>query len=155
MFLLLRERFYQRIELSEDSDCWLWTASLNGGAKGGGYGQIRFQGQTYLAHRLSYMIAHGDIPEGLSVLHTCDVSHCVNPKHLFLGTQTDNLVDASLKGRTAVKEQNGNAVLTEAQVSEIRETKAKFPSVTQYDLADTYGVCQATISQVLREVTWK
>ena len=89
----LLKRFWQKIEKS--TDCWEWTA-----CKSHGYGQLHSNGKLIRAHRLSWIIHHEQIPSELLVLHKCDNPGCVNPSHLFLGTQSDNLRDASKKGRT-------------------------------------------------------
>ena len=90
----LTERFWSKV-VKIDDGCWLWTAAL----LLDGYGQI-WLGQTMeRAHRLSWIIHFGPIPEGLCVLHTCDNPPCVRPGHLFLGTQLDNVRDAIRKGR--------------------------------------------------------
>lgn len=81
-------------EQSEDS-CWIWPQSKDGG----GYGLFFANGRQGRAHRFSYALAYGPIPDGLDVCHTCDVPSCVNPAHLFLGTAQDNMMDAARKGR--------------------------------------------------------
>ena len=81
-------------------DCWLWTGGLRGVAVDGGkYGQFVKDGKTMLAHRAAYELFVGPIPEGMLVLHICDIPLCVNPKHLRTGTQADNMQDAVRKGR--------------------------------------------------------
>ena len=65
----------------------------------GGYGRLWFEGRMWMAHRLAWTQAHGPIPRGLFVLHSCDNPPCINPDHLFLGTQLDNMRDAAQKGR--------------------------------------------------------
>jgi len=90
------ERLWARVE--KGPECWLWTAPTD--TKG--YGQLRVGGRLVMAHRLSWELANGAIPEGLCVLHRCDVAACVNPGHLFLGTKGDNNTDRHRKGRTVV-----------------------------------------------------
>lgn len=80
--------------------CWLWTRCLNGS----GYGLINVGGRSKLAHRVSYELYKGIIPEEMCALHTCDTPACVNPDRLFLGTRVDNVADMCSKGR-----QNGGA----------------------------------------------
>lgn len=87
-------RFAAAVVVS-DSGCWLWTGCVNGT----GYGTICVHGKRTLAHRFSFEMHRWVIPEGKSILHTCDVRRCVNPEHLFLGTQKENLLDAQKKGR--------------------------------------------------------
>lgn len=88
------ERFFSKVEKTET--CWNWTACKRGKA---GYGAINVNGKVKDAHRLSYELHKGEIPEGLMVLHTCDNRLCVNPEHLFLGTAKDNWHDGFNKGR--------------------------------------------------------
>jgi len=83
-----------------DEGCWIWTGSRRGVAvKNGHYGGFWKDGKSLLAHRASYEFFVGPIPEGMFVLHKCDVPLCVNPAHLWLGTQTDNMRDAIRKRR--------------------------------------------------------
>lgn len=87
------ERFEEKVERITESGCWLWTGSLNNK----GYGQ--FNGNY--AHRKSYEMHVGPIPEGMNVLHRCDTPSCVRPSHLWAGSQLENIRDAKSKGRMA------------------------------------------------------
>ncbi len=130
-----KQRFFKKIKRTVG--CWPWTATRDSC----GYGQIGIRGRTMNAHRLSWLIHKGDIPKGIGshgmcVLHTCDTPSCVNPEHLFLGSQADNMADCRAKGRS-------NAVLTEEDVRRIRE--ARLFGAVQQDLADVWGVSQGHI----------
>jgi len=96
----LAERFWDKVELIPFHECWEWTG---GGSRG--YGQIQdtVLGRLRRAHRVSWEIHCGQIPAGLFVCHHCDNRKCVRPSHLFLGTASDNLMDASRKGRLSYK----------------------------------------------------
>ena len=93
------ERFLNKITKSEGlgpcGDCWEWTAGLDGK----GYGAFAVKGRMVQAHKYSYSLFKGSIPDGLFVLHSCDNRKCVNPKHLSLGTNADNVHDMLSKGR--------------------------------------------------------
>lgn len=94
------ERFWSKVARTEnEADCWLWL----GATRAGGYGSIRVARKLEMAHRVSYLLAHGSIDEGLCVLHRCDNPACVNPAHLFLGTKKDNTSDRISKGRHPAK----------------------------------------------------
>ena len=109
-------RLYQYIKKDENG-CWLWT----GGTRGPGYGRIKISGRSMQAHRVSYEHHVGKIPEGMLVCHACDIPGCINPSHLFLGTQKDNLADMIKKGRSnyARGEGHGSSKLTDRQALEI------------------------------------
>jgi len=93
---LKSEELESKIERIPFSGCWLWTGALVSG-----YGQKTENGKQQYTHRLSWELHRGHIPDGLYVLHRCDVRCCVNPDHLFLGTYSDNTLDAVAKGRWA------------------------------------------------------
>ncbi len=149
--LTIEERFWSKVDkglLSEG--CWIWTASQSDW----GYGYFSVDGRMKKAHRVSWTIVNGEIPEGLHVLHRCDNPPCVNPSHLFLGTHQDNMADHVAKGRTsgASGEHNGRARLSIAEVRKIRERLAA--GLAQKDIAGEFGVCQQSVSAINRRSTW-
>ncbi len=145
----LIERFWERVEVRGEDDCWFWTAACFPS----GYGAIRDEGQARCAHRVSYQIDHGHIPQGLFVLHHCDERRCVNPKHLYAGTQKQNVQDAWDRDRMPFGEQTVMSKLTEADVVEIRRRRREGESLASLSCA--FGVGQPTISMVARSKTWK
>lgn len=86
-------RFMSHVTFEALTGCWFWTGKVILG-----YGDLTFKGKNYKAHRVSYTHFKGEIPEGLYVLHSCDVKSCVNPDHLLVGTQLENVQDAARKG---------------------------------------------------------
>jgi hypothetical protein len=129
-----------------DDDCWLW----NGYKNNKGYGQIHCLGHLVLAHRISYEEVNGPIPPGMFVLHSCDTPLCVNPKHLRIGTQKDNLSEASIKGRVARGSKNGQAKINEFQVKAIR---ADGRGNTQ--IAIDYGLSRRHVCDIKNRNRWK
>jgi hypothetical protein len=95
-------RFWLRVR-RVNSGCWRWTGSLDST----GYGQVKRAGRRISAHRYAWEIARGPIAEGLAICHRCDDPRCVNPAHLFLGTQRDNIQDSVAKGRHGSLKQTG------------------------------------------------
>jgi hypothetical protein len=98
------KRFWSKVKIGLPEDCWEWQANT-----GKGYGMFWFGKQAIVAHRVSWMLLRGPIPENMNVLHKCDNRRCVNPNHLFLGTQSDNFLDMWYKGR-AGDYRNGNTL---------------------------------------------
>lgn len=131
-------------------ECWLWSRGTNRG-----YGAHWVGNTTVGAHRFSWEREHGPVPDGLCVLHKCDVRACVNPAHLFLGTKTDNMIDKVNKGRQAHSrgEAAGGVKLSDEDVQEIRNL-LQDKSLRQRDIAQAFGVCQMTISLIKRRKTW-
>jgi DNA-binding CsgD family transcriptional regulator len=148
-------RFWPKVDKA--GDCWVWTAADDNF----GYGHFSMPDTSgasslQLAHRVSWIIANGPIPDGMCVLHTCDNPPCVNPAHLFLGTQSDNAHDRDSKGRTVAAhhfgEANGCAKLTKGDVIEIRH--AYIEGETQRSIADRYGLTQSGIQSVVTGRVW-
>lgn len=136
-------RFWLKVDKS--GECWEWT----GGYTRDGYGQFRVWRSTCRAHRVSYTIAYDD-PGKLQVCHACDNPKCVNPAHLWIGTQQENVLDRHQKGRKASDIHVKSSVLSAAQV---RDIIASGESVQ--DLADRYGINQASISYIKTGGSWK
>ncbi len=100
----MKSRFLSKL-IKEPSGCWLWSLSKDKD----GYGRFALPGKKNIqAHRMAWLIAHGEIPAGLEVMHTCDVPACCRPSHLKLGTHAENMADRDRKGRAAKGERNGN-----------------------------------------------
>ena len=143
-------RFYGNVQRSV-LDCWLWT-----GSKVRGYGRFGFRSKDQLAHRVSWILTHGEIPDGLLVLHRCDVKACIRPSHLFLGTQQDNMDDMVFKQRQNAPrgERSGQAKLTEKDVQSIREYhEAKV--FTQKVLGEIFGISRRQIYSIVRREHWR
>lgn len=133
--------------------CWAWTGAVNSN----GYGRFIDKNRHVLAHRSSYEIFVGVIPEGMNVCHSCDNRLCVNPHHLWLGSQSENLKDAARKGRRFAPdtrgERNGNRRLSQADVERIRSMYAG--GQRKFRIAQAYGVSPSTVTDIVSFKTWK
>lgn len=162
------QRFWEKVDKNGpvmpgmSTPCWVWTA-----AKIGPYGAITIERRQYRAHRLSFEL-HGGTIGDLHVLHRCDNPPCVNPEHLFLGTNEDNVQDRHTKGRDAKGDSSGSRVhperlprgervntsrLTAAQVVEIRTLSAAGQS--RRALAARFGISHVAVRQIALRRHWK
>lgn len=171
------KRFWSKVDTSAGMfACWIWLGSRDFR----GYGKFWLKGTNVRAHRASWKIIHGEIPEGLLVCHQCDNPSCVNPAHLWLGTDKDNADDRERKGRTAKGgrtrpksvakgfrngrythpettargEKHGLSKLTNDLVREIRQRFAN-GETNKTLLASEYGVRDAAIGRIISRKTWR
>lgn len=155
--LSIEERLYSKIKINTYSGCWEWMGTTRNG-----YGRItvgsRTDGsrRTEAAHRLSYILKYGEIPEGMEVCHRCDNRKCINPDHLFLGTRQDNINDREKKGRniTFSGESNPMSKLTQKDVIRLRQRKAR-ENISYEKLAKEYGVNKRTVIDAIKGKNWK
>lgn len=158
MTKLTKESIKVRMTVS-DSGCWLWNGTKKTCRRNTHkYGWVTFQGKQMSAHRASWILFNGEIERGFVVCHKCDVPECINPEHLFIGTQKDNVKDMIAKGRKwigiAIRKIDGKpnrAKLTESDVVEIHALRNL--GMSQSKIAQKIGVSQGCISQLLRGVT--
>ena len=142
-------RFWRRVRKSKG--CWEWQ----GFRSKFGYGRLRVAangpGSIVTAHRFSWTVHFGDIPDGMWVLHRCDNPGCVRPTHLFLGTHGDNMEDCRLKGRRPVMAgtKNGGVKINETTALKIRRD---IRSVRQ--IAQDYDIGKSMVSNIKRGVNW-
>ena len=143
-------KFERKIARSRDTECWLWVGSV--GPQGYGAFWDSKQNRRYRAHRAAWELYVGPIPDDICVLHKCDVRHCVNPDHLFLGDRADNFADMWAKGRYRAGRgtEMPNAKLNDAAVRAIRRS-----SKSQRAIAREYGVDQSLICLVQTRKSWK
>ena len=145
------EALWDRCIPEPNSGCWLWLM----GTLRGGYGQFydREYRKYRIAHRVSYEVHKGPIPNGLDILHSCDTPSCINPDHLRVGTHQENMNDSKRKGRMGINHSRGEShylsKLTEEAVREIRSTTGQTTA-----LANKYGVSRTSIKLARRGRTW-
>lgn len=164
--LELEARFWSKVNVRDEDECWPWI----GGTGGSGpswkrgtpirYGRFGVGANRVLsAHRVACILTYGDMPDGLFGCHHCDFPLCCNPAHLFAGTARDNAEDRDRKGRYVLGkryagEQHCCAILTEADVLEIRRVYAGVRSGYR-SIGEQYGVSAEQIGAILRGETWK
>jgi hypothetical protein len=142
----LSEKIERNITRIPESGCWIWMSTV----EKSGYGRVCSGKKPFYAHRVSYEQKHGPIPSGMMALHHCDVRCCVNPDHIFVGTQQDNMTDKVLKNRQAKGMNHGNAKLTEDQVREIKSS-----SETSIKLSAKFNYSASMIRAIKNGYIWK
>lgn len=137
-------RFWDKVNINEENDCWNWTRQLDNYS----YGRFQYNGSSELAHRVAYLLWYEELPEGLLVLHKCDNPPCVNPSHLFLGTDNDNNKDMAAKGR------NPLYCLKDDDIIEIlrlcNETTETFESIGKQ-----FNVTHTMVMSIYNNKVWK
>ncbi len=161
----VEQRFWAKVNRRIPDDCWIWQ----GKPDRKGYGRFGYEHQIVFAHRFSYELAYGPIPEGMYVCHKCDVPACVNPSHFFLGTLADNNRDMFAKGRghnppltpnagrfTSERmrgENHHKAKLTWEDVDEAKQLRSQ--GWKWKDIAARYGVALQSVENAVKGKTWK
>lgn len=149
-----KRNFWKKVKrIPLPSGCWLYR----GASKNGHHGTLP---SGEYAHRFSWRLTFGPIPNGKNVLHRCDVPRCVNPNHLFLGTQLDNIADMNAKGRGKNPpvhrgETHHNAKLVDEEISQMREMLRLNKGTNQRQLASLFGCSQSTVSRIWKGLTRK
>lgn len=139
------DRFWRKVQKSDG--CWLWTASRH--PQGHGYASM--DGRVQYAHRVSWTLTNGPVPEGLSVCHRCDNPPCVNPAHLFLGTHADNMGDMAQKGRA----QAAALKRSKLRPEDVREIiRLRSDGLTLQAIADRFSVTPSAIGLITRGQRW-
>lgn len=152
----VQTRFWNKVEKGTGDACWNWIGAHNSK----GYGTVQVYGRSYYVHRFAYELLKGPIPEGKVVMHSCDNPSCVNPKHLVMGTQLDNMRDKVAKGRhrapgpghPLAREQNPAAQLSARQVASIRKKQKAGKSYRQ--LAEEFRVSKSQIARIINNQAW-
>ena len=145
------ERFWFYVDKSDVDGCWIWKGVI----EKKGYGQFKAFAKSLKAHRCSYEFSYGRIPESMLVCHTCDNRACVNPDHLFLGTDSDNMRDMSNKGRGKIPaewmygDRHPSTKLSEQDVKNVRELYST-GLYTYKEMADIYMVSFQLIGMIVK-----
>lgn len=147
--MTVEERFWEKVDIRDASECWEWLASK----RNGGYGQFSVAGKTLRANRIAYEFFYGPFDESLFVLHKCDNPGCVNPAHLFLGSHRDNMRDMVEKERAASGEAHKKAELSTKDVLAIVELYNSGKH-THASIAELYTVEAPAIYKILNGRTW-
>ena len=147
-------RFMRKVSVDPQTECWIWQGATDSQRR---YGVACWDKRKGQSHRVSWELHNGEIPDGMKACHKCDVTLCVNPEHLFIGTQEDNMRDCAAKGRAHKRgprgEAHGMSKLAMEQVREIRERLAGGGEFHK-DIATSFGVSRSLISMISRGVVW-
>ena len=147
----IKERLESKIHKNPTSGCWEWTGCRNHC----GYGKIYINRKAEYSHRISYIEYVGDIPAGMCILHKCDNQKCVNPDHLFAGTQSHNMFDMWAKNRHKRGCTKGAMFVTRTKLTDEKVRQIKGSDLPRSDLAIAFDVSKQVISQIRNSLTWK
>lgn len=148
----LDERFWEKVIVRGEGECWSWT----GATQYGGYGVLGShgkRGKLVRAHRLSYEIHNGPIPEGMVIRHSCDNPACTNPRHLAVGTYRQNIQDAMERNRVRAHGRHGMAKLTEDAVTAIRSMRSA--GATLRAIAAEFHISSGHVSNIVQGKAWR
>lgn len=143
----ISDRFWSKVDKGKENECWLWK-----GCASAGYGKFSVRGRQVYAHRVAFTLANKGIQKGHVICHRCDNPLCVNPRHLFSGTQKMNVEDAVQKRRHVHGQRASSAKLKNEDIPKIRE---RLKSEAHDVIAADYGVSRAAISMISSGKTWK
>ena len=143
-------RFWAKVDNRGPEKCWPWIGSTK---RGGGYGCFSHCGRLEVSSRVSWKLHFGPIPSGLLICHSCDNPPCVNPAHLFLGTDAENSADRGAKGRQYIGSQVTVSKLNEAAIREIRSRSARGEPTRE--LCNHFKVHKNTINRAIARITWR
>lgn len=132
----LKDRLYEKVDVV--GDCWNFTGYINPT----GYGRIGYGRSSIPAHRASWLCTHGELPEDLYILHTCDNPACINPDHLYAGTQFDNMKDMVVRGRSCGNEIKARVIKIYSEV------------LVHRDLALHMGIHPAAVCKIAKGYRW-
>lgn len=144
------EHFWDFVDKKSDDECWEWL-----GSHCSRYGRFRYDGKKITAHKFSYFLFTGYMPSSTEyVCHKCDNIYCVNPHHLFLGTQFDNMQDMVRKGRNfdTKGENNGRCVISKDDVIKIR--KLRLDGLTYLEIQKQFPIRMTQIGRIIRNESW-
>ena len=142
-----KKRFEASCMPVTETGCWLWLGTNKNQM---GHGGFSLYGNNWFAHRASWFLNAGVIPDGECVLHRCDVPSCVNPGHLFLGTKRDNLLDMWAKNRGAKAEKNGHSKIDTDTANKIRSSSERSAV-----LGDRHGISRQSVADIRSGRTWR
>lgn len=153
--MTLEERFWQKVDIRSPDECWEWQSNTSYK----GYGAFCLKGKGTTAHRVAYMLSHGDFDESLLVCHKCDNRKCVNPDHLFLGTPAENTADMVRKGRAKGVSRFGTtnlkAKLDDNTVAKIRVLfDAGLKETAIQKQLNLYNVSRSLVGKIGRREHW-
>lgn len=149
MDIIKAEQTLKRKITTTQGDCTL----IQGATNNSGYVMFRVGDKHYLAHRVSYIVNIGPVPDGQVIRHTCDNRRCISPEHLLPGTTQQNADDMKARGRSNTGTRHWNSRLTEDQVINIYKA-AHLRTAMQKEIAAVYGVHPVTVSEIKRKVKW-